>query len=49
MIKYFYNGKQITLAQFNDWLVKLDKIRSESNKRIYSIVSPSPDIIGIWH
>lgn len=49
MIKYFYNGKQITLAEFNDCLIKLDKIAVQSGKRIYSIVSPSPDIIGIWH
>ena len=49
MIKYFYNGKQITLIEFNDWLIKLDKIAMQSRKRIYSIVSPTPDIIGIWH
>lgn len=49
MIKYFYNGKQITLAEFNDWLIKLDKIAVQSGKRVYSIVSPTPDIMGIWH
>jgi len=49
MIKYFYNGKQITLAEFNAWLIKLDKIAVQSGKRIYFIVSPSPDIMGIWN
>lgn len=49
MIKYFYNCKQITLIEFNDWLIKLDKIAMQSGKRIYSIVPPTPDIMGIWH